>query len=862
MASSTSQSWVVLKFGGTSVTGRDNWNTIATILGNRCGEGLRPMVVCSAISGVSNALESAIVAATQGQALTDTLTNLRSLHEQQALALGIDKDLLQKELTELEQLLTGISLTGEVTERLHARIMAYGEGLSCALGAAFLNSQGLDTQWTDSRSMLTSVPIAGDLFRTYLSAHCPFEADSELRERLDDNGSAILLTQGFIASHPGGDTVLLGRGGSDTSAAYLAAKISAQRLEIWTDVPGMFTANPKDVPGARLIHQLDYDEAQEIASSGAKVLHPRCIEPVRHAGIPLRLKCTQSPEATGTRIAGDAPDTGPAVKAISTRSGILLVSMETIGMWQQVGFLARAFTCFQDLGLSIDLISTSESNVTVSLDPEANELSDEVTSELVAKLGTFCQASLIGPCATVSLVGRKIRAMLHRLTPALKVFEEREIHLVSQAASDLNLTLVVNEGQGERLVRQLHDQLFPVTAHVPWLGPAGDNDEDEMETTDAPWWLGRRDELLEAGAAQSPLYVYDPGSIEQAIDELAKLSHVQRIFYAIKANPHPAILQRIYDAGLGFECVSPGEIKHITTTLPGISKDRILFTPNFAPKEEYAFGLEQCAYVTLDNLFPLQAWPEVFAGRDILIRIDPGQGRGHHAHVRTAGARSKFGVSTEQLDRLQELTSTCKATVIGLHAHSGSGILSPDGWTNTAHILTDLVQRFPDVRSLDIGGGLGVREKPGQTSLDLTKVNDEIAFIHQQLPDLELWMEPGRFLVARAGVLLTRVTQTKQKGPLHYVGVDTGMNTLLRPALYGAYHHIVNLSRLHEAKTMIANIVGPICETGDTLGRGRRIAPAQEGDIILIATAGAYGRSMSSNYNLREPASEVMLPQQ
>ncbi len=144
-------------------------------------------------------------------------------------------------------------------------------------------------------------------------------------------------------------------------------------------------------------------------------------------------------------------------------------------------------------------------------------------------------------------------------------------------------------------------------------------------------------------------------------------------------------------------------------------------------------------------------------------------------------------------------------------------------------------------------------------ALDLAEVDAQLCAVKKAHPRFELWTEPGRFVVAEAGVLLARVTQTKQKGEYYYVGIDAGMNSLIRPALYGAYHEIVNLSRLGDPATTVAQIVGPICESGDILGHARAIAAPQEGDVILIATAGAYGRVMSSQYNLREPAEEWFL---
>ena len=194
-----------------------------------------------------------------------------------------------------------------------------------------------------------------------------------------------------------------------------------------------------------------------------------------------------------------------------------------------------------------------------------------------------------------------------------------------------------------------------------------------------------------------------------------------------------------------------------------------------------------------------------------------------------------------------------------MHAHIGSGILTPDTWSTTAYALASFTEAFPEVTYLNVGGGLGVPEKPGTTPLDLVALEESLLRFRETYPQFELWIEPGRYLVAETGVLLARVTQVKRKGPAWYIGVNTGMNSLIRPALYGSYHRIVNLTRLDAPPTITADIVGPICETGDIIGRSRRLPETIEGDVLLIAMAGAYGRVMSSSYNMREPAKEVIL---
>jgi diaminopimelate decarboxylase/aspartate kinase len=464
----------------------------------------------------------------------------------------------------------------------------------------------------------------------------------------------------------------------------------------------------------------------------------------------------------------------------------------------------------------------------------------------------------------VSLVGRNVRSVLPRLGPVLEVFEDQKIHLLSQAASDLNLTFVVEQDQAQRLVARLHELLFSDGSGDPRLGATW-RELQQGPAPEAPpappaWWERRQQDLLALAEQGTPRYVYDAQSLDAAVKEVQRIEAVDRTYYAIKANSHPEVLHRFYEAGLGFETVSPGEVDLLRRLFPDLDPGRILFTPNFAPRTEYEEALALGIHVTVDNLHPLEAWPEVFRDQPVFLRLDPGHGRGHHKHVKTAGSRSKFGISYDQLDRLEELVKQAGAQVVGLHAHTGSGILTSHNWRETAVYLSEVIERFPSVHTLDLGGGLGIVERPGQRPLDVDEVDESLSRFKEAWPQLSLWLEPGRFLVARAGVLLGRVTQIKHKGERTFVGMEAGMNTLIRPALYGSYHPIVNLTRLHEAPTQVADVVGPICESGDVLGHGRHLAPTREGDVLLVANAGAYGRVMSSSYNLREPAEEVLLP--
>lgn len=862
-ASKNSQPCVVLKFGGTSVSNKENWLSICQVLAERLKEEQRVVVVHSALSGVSSALENALLAAVEKKHAS-MLDKIKQSHLKLADDLDIDgESLLSGYFGELDNILQGISMVGEYSPRTQAKVMAMGELMATELSAAFLSrdeSIGQHVSRLDARSLLRAQARHESVNDNehFLSAACEFTPDPALIAESAD-WPRLVVTQGFIASDSEGQTVLLGRGGSDTSGAYFAAKLQASRYEIWTDVPGMFTANPRQISTARLIKHLAYDEAQEIATTGAKILHPRCILPVRQGHIPTAIFCTGRPDLDGTLIS-EGDEGGAQVKAISLRKNVVLLSLETVGMWRQVGFLADAFAQFKAVGLSIDLVSTSESNVTVSLDGSGQKINKQALDMLRQRLEKICQVRVLENCAAVSVVGRSIRTILHKIGPAFEVFHEHKVHLLSQAANDLNLTIVVDEDQADRLVQQLHNMFIDKASESTNFGKTWDAIFDAGDTptdVEAAWWQAKSKPLLALCKDNSPAYVYNLAVVDNKIAELKALDGLDRVFYAIKANSHPEILKRVFHQGLGFECVSLAEVELVRKQFPNLEVDRLLFTPNFAERKEYQAVLAMGHFVTLDNSYPLKHWPEVFKGQSLLLRIDPGQGQGHHKHVKTAGNQSKFGIPIDEIDEVAQAANAIDCKIIGLHAHTGSGILTTGNWQNTALTLAKLAEKFPEVRYLDIGGGLGVPERSGQVALDLATVNTSLQEIRRAFPNYQLWLEPGRFLVAQCGVLLTQVNQIKGKGAYRYVGVNAGMNSLIRPALYGAYHEIANLSKLDEKATTYYDVVGPICETGDKLGIERLLPPTEEGDTIVIANAGAYGFVMASSYNQREPAQEM-----
>ncbi|HVJ36295.1 MAG TPA: bifunctional aspartate kinase/diaminopimelate decarboxylase, partial [Stenotrophomonas sp.] len=632
-ASPSVDRWIVLKFGGTSVSRRHRWDTIGKLAKKRADEtGARVLVVVSALSGVTNELTAIAEGASDSG---ERVAALEQRHRDFLAELELDAEaVLGARLAALRGLLTDPRAATRPLD-WQAEVLGQGELLSSTLGAAYLAANGLDMGWADAREWLSALPPLPNQseWSRRLSVSCQWQSDAAWKARFDAQATRMLITQGFISRHADGGTAILGRGGSDTSAAYFGALLGANRVEIWTDVPGMFSANPREVPDARLLTRLDYYEAQEIATTGAKVLHPRSIKPCRDAGVAMAILDTERPDLPGTRIDGTAEPV-PGVKAISRRNGIVLVSMEGIGMWQQVGFLADVFALFKKHGLSVDLIGTAETNVTVSLDPSENLVNTDVLSALSADLSEICRVKIIVPCAAITLVGRGMRSLLHKLSDVWATFGQERVHMISQSSNDLNLTFVIDESDADGLLPILHAELIDSGAmpvgEGEVFGPRWREITGSVRPRPVPWWRGEREHLLRLAQAGTPRYIYHLPTVRERARALLAIPAIDQRYYAIKANSHPAILEALVLEGFGLECVSHGELRRVFDTLPELSPRRVLFTPSFAPKAEYEAAFALGVTVTLDNVEALQHWPEVFRNRHLWLRIDLGHGDGHH----------------------------------------------------------------------------------------------------------------------------------------------------------------------------------------------------------------------------------------
>lgn len=452
--------WTVLKFGGSSVADPAHWPTIERAVRDVIARGERPILVCSALAGVSDDLEQLLAELDNGGSGEERIARLRRRHEKLAAALEVDADqLLEGCRRELDELLLSAHHLPRLPAALRAQIMALGELMSTKLGAAWLRKRGLSAEWRDARELLVArPPLPGaSAQQQYLSASCPYDSDRTLQRQLEGIRAEVVVTQGFIARNSEGFTVLLGRGGSDTAAAVLAAKLQAKGLEIWSDVPGIFSANPHRIPDARLLEELSYEEAETLAALGARVLHRGSLEPVRTAGIPLQLRWTHDASVRGTRIG--AVETDPGFCGISSRHHLCLITVER-STGAAVGFLAGVASCFQEEALSMELVASSPTRIRTVIDlSRAPGIVDRLPS-LTKSLGDYGRARIDRAIASVSLVGRDLKSRLPRIARWVASLEDDELLMIDQAANDLSFTMLVPAERADSILERAHADVF------------------------------------------------------------------------------------------------------------------------------------------------------------------------------------------------------------------------------------------------------------------------------------------------------------------------------------------------------------------------------------------------------------------
>jgi len=447
---------IVMKFGGTSVQDAAAIDRVAAIVKSRLA--LKPIVVVSALAKVTDQLLAAARAAGNGDRKT-ALDLSRALRERHYTTVGellgtgvfttIHSD-LEASFDALDELLRGIVAVGELTPRTTDQVAAQGELLSSRIAVAAFAARAIDAVMVDSRQCI--VTDSNYLKAAPLMEETHERLKSKIQPLLDDGKVPVM--GGFIGATKAGVTTTIGRGGSDYSAAIVGAELGAQRIDIWTDVDGMMTTDPSLCPNARRIRVISFDEAAELAYFGAKVLHPSTVLPAVQKNIPVYILNSRNPDCEGTRIAARVPPCRNFFKAIAAKKRITIIDVAATRMLLAHGFLKAIFEVFDRHRVSVDVVSTSEVSVSVTVD------SNESIPALAADLAKLADVKYEGRKAIVCVVGESLR---EKPGVAARVFGELsdvKIRMISQGASEINLTFVIEEDDVPQVVKRLHSTFF------------------------------------------------------------------------------------------------------------------------------------------------------------------------------------------------------------------------------------------------------------------------------------------------------------------------------------------------------------------------------------------------------------------
>ena len=448
---------IVMKFGGTSVANFEAITRTIFIVGGKLDQ--KPVVVVSALSKVTDLLyRISDAAASKDSSLTkDLLAELRQRHVSLACEL-LEQNPVQKESAvarvnaicdELDALANAVCAVGELSDRNKAIIISNGELLSSTIICFAMNAKGIRTNWIDARKMMVTndAYLKGEPIESEIEKRVP-EAIAEAYKGMD-----AVITQGFIATNLKGEQTVLGRGGSDYSASLIGMSVDAERIEIWTDVDGVRTADPRKVQNTKYLEKISFEEAAEMAHFGAKVLHPLTIEPAVKKNIPIYVLNSMNPSGKGTAILrNEFIEDG--VKSVSFKENIRVINIFSMRMINTSGFLRRVFEIFSENKVSVDLISTSEANISVTVD--ASQKIDAVVSEL----SEFAEVIVDEDKAQVSVIGKNIVRLNGMLKKTFAPLKRCNVYMISQGASFVNISFVVDRDELTEVVQDLHDHLF------------------------------------------------------------------------------------------------------------------------------------------------------------------------------------------------------------------------------------------------------------------------------------------------------------------------------------------------------------------------------------------------------------------
>lgn len=367
----------------------------------------------------------------------------------------------------------------------------------------------------------------------------------------------------------------------------------------------------------------------------------------------------------------------------------------------------------------------------------------------------------------------------------------------------------------------------------------------------------------------SPLYVYNEEIFRQRCRDMANLIPIENFKsnFSIKANSNIELLKIAREEGLHADAMSPGEIFILLKA--GFKPEEILYIPNNVSEDEMKYGLERGITISVDSISQLEMLGRINVGGKVAVRFNPGVGAGHHEKVITGGEKTKFGISLDLIDEVKAILKKYNLKLVGVNQHIGSLFMEGSPYIEGAKNILEIAKQFENLEFVDFGGGFGIpyRKQEGQSRLNIKELGENLAdivkgWIKEYGKEVKIKIEPGRYIVAESGVLLGTVYAIKKNYGRTYVGTDLGFNVLMRPVMYDSYHEIEVYKNGRPAEDMdmeVVDVVGNICETGDILAIERKLPVIDEGDILGIMDAGAYGYSMASNYNSRLRPAEVLI---
>ncbi len=450
---------LVMKFGGTSVADATAIGRVVPLVKDAASQG-PTVVVVSAMSGMTDELLHTCQLARTGQfeEIDARVSIIEARHREAVAELfrGAPADAsavlpaISEQCEELRAVLRSVAVLREITPRGADRVVAAGELMSSRIVSAALRHAGVAVQWVDARRAL--VTDDGHPAATPLQDATRAATEREVRPVLDRGEVAVL--GGFIGATVEGVTTTLGRGGSDLSGSVIGAALHAREIQIWTDVDGMLTADPRVVSGAQVVRHLSFAEASELAFFGAKVLHPSTILPAVHDGIPVRILNTQRPESPGSLITPEAPTSTGAVTALACKRNISVVDITSTRMLLAHGFLRRVFEIFEHHATSVDVVTTSEVSVSMTLDD------DRRLEAIVRELSSFAEVNVDRGMAILSAVGDNLTREPHLAVRLIATLDGLPLRMVSQAASRRNLTVVLSDRDLPAAMSRLHAEFF------------------------------------------------------------------------------------------------------------------------------------------------------------------------------------------------------------------------------------------------------------------------------------------------------------------------------------------------------------------------------------------------------------------